>query len=150
MSNRLAKIFKAVLPAPFTIAVLLTALTFILAYIISPNLEEKNKFIQLLGFWEKGLWDKPLLVFAFQMMLMLILGHVLALTKAVNTIIEKASQHCTTTAKAAAVVTFLTILVSLFNWGLGLIFGAIGARKICEYANKKNMSINYPIVGAAG
>ena len=47
-------------------------------------------------------------------------------------------------------VSFFSILVSLLNWGLGLIFGAILARKVAEYASKKNIKINYPLIGAAG
>ncbi|MFM1877060.1 MAG: short-chain fatty acid transporter, partial [Bacteroidota bacterium] len=34
--------------------------------------------------------------------------------------------------------------------GLGLIFGAILARKVGEHAAKKNLQLNYPLVGAAG
>jgi short-chain fatty acids transporter len=101
-------------------------------------------------FWEKGLWDKNLLVFAFQMMLMLVLGHVVALSQTVNKVIEKMSTLFTNTAQAAALVTVLTLLVSLFNWGLGLIFGAILARKVGEYATKNNIKLHYPIIGAAG
>src|SRR5690606_7335080 len=89
-------------------------------------------------------------VFAVQMMLMLVLGHILALTKPFNNLILMVVKHCTTTAKAAFLVTLLTILVSLFNWGLGLIFGAIFARKVGEYAQKQQFSINYPLIGAAG
>ena len=51
---------------------------------------------------------------------------------------------------AAATVSFFSILVSLLNWGLGLIFGAILARKVAEYSSKKNIKINYPLIGAAG
>ena len=47
-------------------------------------------------------------------------------------------------------MTLLTVLVSLFNWGLGLIFGAIFARKVAEYAHKHNRKLNYPLIGAAG
>ncbi|MEJ6735237.1 MAG: TIGR00366 family protein [Flavobacteriales bacterium] len=149
MSDWLAKIFRKFLPAPFTIAVILTVFTFILAYFFNTNTEEKP-IASLLLFWEKGLWDKNLLVFAFQMMLMLVLGHVVALSQTVNTIIEKMSTLFTNTAQAAALVTILTLLVSLFNWGLGLIFGAILARKVGEYATKNNIKLHYPIIGAAG
>ena len=65
-------------------------------------------------------------------------------------IINATLQYCTNTAKAAYVVTLLTVLVSLFNWGLGLIFGAIFARKVAEYAHRKGTELNYPIIGAAG
>ena len=85
-----------------------------------------------------------------QMMLMLVLGHVMALSNAVNTLIEKATVYCKTTAQAAAIVTFFTILVSLFNWGLGLIFGAIFARKVDQLAVKNKLALHYPLIGAAG
>ena len=149
-SNKFANLFKTLLPAPFTIAVLLTALTFLLAWILTSPQKEGLYFIKLLEYWEKGLWDAPLLVFALQMMLMLVLGHVLALTKPVNKLIKKASIYCNTTANAAAIVTLLTLIVSFFNWGLGLIFGAIFARKVGEQAIKKNTPLHYPLIGAAG
>ncbi len=150
ISKNFEKVFKKLLPAPFTIAVLLTFFTFILALFITKPTSEQNHFIQLLTFWEQGIWHSPLLVFAIQMMLMLVLGHTLALSKPITKIISKIVRYCNNTANAAAIVTFFTILVSLFNWGLGLIFGAIFARKIGEYASKKNIKINYPLIGAAG
>ena len=147
MSARLIRVFKALLPAPFTIAVVLTLVTFVLAYFLSPNQETP---LSLLNYWEKGLWNSPLLVFAVQMMLMLVLGHVLALTKTVSHWIDKATLFCSNTAQAAAWVTLLTLLVSFFNWGLGLVFGAIFARKVGEHATKNNIPLNYPLIGAAG
>lgn len=149
-SNKFADLFKALLPAPFTIAVLLTGLTFLLAWLLTDPQQTGWHFLELLAYWEKGLWDAPLLVFAMQMMLMLVLGHVLALSNALNTLIEKATAYCKTTPKAAAIVTFFTVLVSLFNWGLGLIFGAIFARKVGELALKNNTPLHYPLIGAAG
>ncbi len=150
ISEKLELIFKRVLPAPFTIAVLLTFLTFILAlFITEPNSEQKH-LIQLFIFWEQGVWNPPMLVFAMQMMLMLVLGHTLALSRPINYLISKAVKYCDNTANAASIITFFTILVSLFNWGLGLIFGAIFARKVGEYASAKNIHLNYPLIGAAG
>jgi len=147
MSAKLIRIFKALLPAPFTIAVILSVITFLLAYFLSPK---DVSGLQLLTFWEEGLWNAPLLVFAVQMMLMLVLGHVLALSNTISKYIDKASRLCTNTSTAAAWVTLLTLLVSFFNWGLGLVFGAIFARKVGEYASKNNIALNYPLIGAAG
>ncbi len=150
IAKKFEKVLKGILPAPFTIAVLLTFFTFILALIITEPKAEGNHFLQLLSFWEQGVWHSPLLVFAIQMMLMLVLGHTLALSKPINSIISNGVKYCTNTANAAAIITFFTILVSLFNWGLGLIFGAIFARKVGEYASSKNIKINYPLIGASG
>lgn len=149
-ANRFEKLFKFVLPTPFTIAVLLTFLTFLLALFLTSPHEEENHFIQLLNFWEQGLWHSPLLVFAMQMMLMLVLGHVLALSKPIDKLIARGTQYCNNTANAAAIITFSTLLVAFFNWGLGLIFGAIFARKVGEHATKKGINLNYPLIGAAG
>ena len=137
------------LPSPFSIAVLLTLFTITLSLILNRTSQEINIF-NILSFWEKGLWNPPLLVFAMQMMLMLVLGHVLALSQPVNNLIKKGVSYCTNTATSAAIITFSTIIVSLFNWGLGLIFGAIFARKVGENASKKNILLNYPLIGASG
>ena len=150
INSKLEKILKNILPAPFTIAVLLTLLTFLLAIITTEPQAEKNHILEILSFWEKGIWHSPLLVFSVQMMLMLVLGHSLALSNPIKKIISKAVKYCNNTANAAAIVTFCTILVSLFNWGLGLIFGAIFARKVGEHASAKNIKLNYPLIGAAG
>jgi short-chain fatty acids transporter len=112
--------------------------------------KSKTKFLELVSFWYNGLWGKGGLTFAFQMMLMLVLGHVLALSKPVEKLINKLSPYCNTTSKAALLVTLLTLTTSWFNWGLGLIFGAIFARKVGEYAMRNGLALNYGLIGAAG
>ena len=151
-TDRLFSVLRKLLPAPFTIAVLLSLSTFFGAFVFTKE-EDKGAFAYLytlMGYWEGGLWKSSLLVFAVQMMLMLVLGHVLALTKPVALVIDSFAARCTSTAKAAYWVTLLTILVSLFNWGLGLIFGAIFARKVGEFAQATGRKLNYPLIGAAG
>ena len=150
ITKKFEKIFKTLLPAPFTIAVLLTFFTFVLALWITDPKSNQIHIVELLLYWEKGIWNSPLLVFAMQMMLMLVLGHTLALSNPISKIISKGVRYCTNTANSAAIITFFTILVSLFNWGLGLIFGAIFARKAGEHASKNNIELNYPLIGAAG
>ena len=150
IAKKFERVFKRILPAPFTIAVILTLFTLLIALFITQPKTEGSHILQLLSFWEDGLWHPPLLVFAMQMMLMLVLGHALALSKPITNLIEKGTQYCNNTANAAAIICFFTLLVSLFNWGLGLIFGAIFARKVGEHASKNNIQLNYPLIGAAG
>ncbi|MDB2336636.1 TIGR00366 family protein [Flavobacteriaceae bacterium] len=144
--------FKKFLPSPFTIAVLLTILTIFLALIFTkPSMIGIGDYaVEILQFWEKGIWSSSLLEFAYQMMLILVLGHVLVLSKPVSNLIMKITRYCTDTASSAAIVASLTMLVAFFNWGLGLIFGALLARKIAEHAQQNNLKLNYPIVGASG
>jgi len=149
-TNKFVKVYKALLPSPFTIAIVLSFFAFFTALFFGTGKEGEFKPYTILTYWENGLWNNSLLVFAMQMMLMLVLGHVLALSNPVNNFIQKVTSHLDSTPKAAAVVTFLTMLVAFFNWGLGLIFGAIMARKVAEEALRKNWKINYPLIGAAG
>ena len=149
-TNKFVKVYKALLPSPFTIAIVLSFFAFIIALLFGTGIEGEFKPYTILTYWENGLWNNGLLVFALQMMLMLVLGHVLALSKPVNNFISKVVVHLNTSSKAAAIVTLLTMLVAFFNWGLGLIFGAIMARKVAEEAVRQGWKINYPLIAAAG
>jgi short-chain fatty acids transporter len=150
ISEQITNIFKRLLPSPFTIAIFLTIATFIFAYFFTPS-KSNHHLLDLFEYWENGLWNDTNggLYFAFQMMLMLVLGHVLALTKPISNGIDTLTNRCTHSSNAAFIVTFTTIFVSLFNWGLGLIFGAILARKVGEKFHDKNEPLNYGLIGAA-
>ena len=145
-------LFKKYIPSPFTIAIILTLFTMLLAIgFTKPS--EKNLIgysMDVLGFWEQGIWNNNLLVFAYQMMLILVLGHVLVLSKPMSKLILRLTKYCTNTANSAMIVSVTTMLVAFFNWGLGLIFGALLARKVAEDAQRRGFKLNYPIIGAAG
>ncbi|MFK7811181.1 MAG: short-chain fatty acid transporter [Maribacter sp.] len=142
--------FRKFLPSPFTLAVLLTLVTFAFALIFTKNTSDSNHLVALLSYWENGIWNNGLLVFAYQMMLILVLGHVLVLSRPFEKLILRLTSLVKNSANAALLVALPTMLVSFFNWGLGLIFGAILARKVGEYAQKNNIPINYPLIGACG
>ncbi|MBA3900577.1 MAG: short-chain fatty acid transporter [Bacteroidetes bacterium] len=151
-ADRFAEIFRRTLPSPFSIAIILTIITFLLAGFLSrPELPSTEPYVAtLFHYWYQGFWDAPLMVFAMQMMLILVLGHILALSKPIEYILNHLTRYCTKTGEAAALVCILTLLVSFFNWGFGLVLGAIFARKVAENALIRGYDINYPIIGAAG
>ncbi|HET6243493.1 MAG: short-chain fatty acid transporter [Bacteroidetes bacterium] len=152
-SDRFARAFHKILPSPFAIALLLTFITFSLAGILTDDPLADNSrpyLVQLADYWYAGVWDSALMVFAMQMMLILVLGHVLALSKPVDKLINLLVKTCSNTAKTALIVCFFSLIVSFFNWGLGLVFGAIFARKIAEKALINGYKINYGLIGAAG
>jgi len=138
------------IPSPFSIALLLTLLTFLLALLFTQRPENSGSahFLNILDFWQMGFWE--LLSFTMQMALILILGHALALTPVFNKLISQLTKYCDSTAKAAMLVSLFAILMSFINWGLCLVFGAIFARKVAEAAQKDGRSLNYPLIGAAG
>ena len=143
-------LFRRILPSPFVIALLLTLLTILLALVLTPAPEQGIHLWQILSYWEHGIWNQGLLVFAYQMMLILVLGHILVLSPPMNALIGRLTNRVHDTKSAVILVSITTLLVSFFNWGLGLIFGAIMARKVAEAAQRRRVLINYPLVGAAG
>lgn len=146
---------RFLLPSPFSIALLLTFFTIFLALIwpshsLSENQNWLDKFVNILNSWNNGLWNVKGLAFAIQMMLMLLLGHVLALTSPVNAAINQLIPFCSNNARSAFIITFFTLIVSWFNWGLGLVFGAIFCKKIMDYAAKSSIGLNHGLIGACG
>lgn len=141
--------FKRFIPAPFTLAVLLTLLTMLLAIFFTDNSGLAGA-VDILDYWQTGMWDPALLVFAVQMMLILVLGHILVLSKPVALLTSKLTSYVNSNGSAVVTVALSTMVVAFFNWGLGLIFGAIMARKVAEAARERNFRINYPLIGAAG
>lgn len=141
--------FKRLIPSPFTLAVLLSLFTLLIAFGFQ---EEHNarSFVKILQYWQNGMWEPSLLVFAIQMMLILVLGHVLVLSRPIAWITQKLTNLVTGNSSAVILVSVTTMLVAFFNWGLGLIFGAIMARKVGEASKERGFKINYPLVGAAG
>lgn len=143
-------LFRRYLPSPFTIAIILTLVTIVLALVFTESSDDRNYLLTILSYWEDGIWNNALLVFAYQMMLILVLGHVLVLSKPMSNLIMRLTRFAIDTKSAVVLVSITTMLVAFFNWGLGLIFGAILARKVGEKALRDNVKINYPMVGAAG
>lgn len=145
--------FRRFLPTPFTIALGLTLLSFILVFGFSYSADEiglGEYSLNLIEYWYDGLWNPGLLAFTVQMMLILVLGHALALSKPVDWLIGKSLILVRNGASAAALVAILTLMVAWLNWGLGLIFGAVLARRVGAFAKDRGIPINYPLIAAAG
>lgn len=143
------RFFQRYFPSPFSIAVILTIVTFLIALFLTGSGSRMSYIPELGTYWFNGMFEGGLLAFTVHMMLILVLGHIIALSKPAQKLIRLALLFCNSTASSVFVVTLLTILVAYFNWGLGLIFGAIFARKIGEHFQQLNKPLNYALVGAA-
>ena len=149
-TQTIEKAFEKIVPSPFVIAVFLTVLTIILALVFGDFSTTDSRVSSVLKFWENGIWNNDLLVFGYQMMLILVLGHILVLSKPMSKLTDLLTNHINSTTSAVILVSITTMLVAFFNWGLGLIFGAIMARKVADASLKRGFTINYPLVGASG
>lgn len=148
-ARQFERAFRLLLPSPFAIAILLSLLSFILYWTYQdgewlPILESS------LADWQKGLWNGPLLIFMVQMMLILVLGHSLALAPAVRALIDRILALSQKPESSTALISFFTLLVAYFNWGLALVFGAVMARTAAENFSRQGQSFNYGLLGAAG
>jgi len=139
---------KSLIPSPLILAIGLSFVVYFLALFFTTPQETQRAYpLQLLLFYQQGFWD--LLAFAMQMMLVLVLGNVLALTPLFQRLIKTILSGITSGASAVFLTAVFSLLLSYFNWGLGLIFSALLARAIAENARRSGMKINYPLLVAA-
>lgn len=137
---------ERLLPSPFALAFLLTLVTGLLAYLFTSANNDQWYPMVIVGYWEQGMWD--LLAFSMQMVLILVLGHTLALSRPAERIIRMTTRHCTSNTRAAVIVTVSAIVTGYLNWGLGLVYGAVLARKVAEYGQERNIKLNFPLLAA--
>ena len=148
--SAMANFIQRLFPSPFSLAIILTLLSFVLAFQFGEFHSERSQVLQLFEFWEQGMWTTSLMAFTIQMMMMLLLGYVLALAPSSKKIILTLVGLAKTNTQAIVLVAVPTLLMAFFNWGLGLVFGAILTRKMGEHLTAQNIPFNYPILGAAG
>ena len=142
------KITKNLIPSPLALAIILSFVVYFFALIFTSPIDSETAYpLQLLNFYQKGFWD--LLAFAMQMMLILVLGNVLALTPVFQRLIKIILSKVRSGTTAILLTAFFSLLLSYFNWGLVLIFIALLARSIAENAKQVSMKLNYPLLVAA-
>ncbi|OSP54767.1 hypothetical protein BV911_10615 [Pseudoruegeria sp. SK021] len=131
------------IPNPFIFAIILTIVTAILAVLLTPTTPA-----EVVGQWYGGFWN--LLTFAMQMTVILLFGYVLASSPPVGRAIDKVAKLPKTPSQAIVTVTLLAVVFGALSWGLGLIIGAISARRICESCLRRGIKVHYPLAAAAG
>lgn len=129
MLKRLAVFFthimKNYLPDAYLFAILLTFLTAILALVFTPT-----SFKDMINHWGVGIFG--IITFAFQMVMILVTGHCLALTPAADRILVWLAGKGNTPIKGGMIVAFATGVGSLINWGFGLIMGGLLALQVAK------------------
>ncbi|QKE83715.1 TIGR00366 family protein [Arthrobacter sp. NEB 688] len=91
-----------------------------------------------------GFWD--LTNFTLQMAMVVLTGYVVATAPPVARLIEALAHLPNDPRRAVAFVAFLSMSVSLLNWGLSLIFGGLLARAV---ARREDLTVDYRALGAA-
>ncbi len=118
--------FEQILPDPFVLATGLTLAVSVAALLFAP----KGDLPTILASWYAGMFG--ILNFAFQIILILVTGHALAHTPAVQGGLRAIVSRITSP-NVAVVVTFLVAAAASFlNWGFGLVVGAVLAREVAK------------------
>ena len=139
LSSFFTFILKHLLPDAYLFAILLTFLTAILA-LIATNAD----FMKVITTWGNGVYG--ILAFTMQMIMILLMGYVLALSPPVNRILVWVASKAENPAKAVMIVAFVAAIGFWINWGFGLIIGVLLALEIA----KRNRKADFPLLVAAG
>lgn len=140
-------IFRRTAPDPFVLAILLTLLTFALAVALTPTTPA-----QAAASWsgENGVWSAGMLRFAMQMCLILVTGHALASSPPMARGLSWLARVPRNAPQAVALVAGVAVILAVLNWGLGLIAGAVTARRVGVEMERRGARVHYPLVAAAG
>lgn len=149
LGERVTAVFRATAPDPFVLAILLTAITYILAIAFGDGFDAGRwRALQALDWWQEGFWR--LLAFGMQMCLILVTGHALAESRPVARVLRAIARFPRSGRQAVALTGFIAILAGLVNWGLGLIVGAVLARDVGRAMRARGVPVPYPLLCAAG
>jgi len=134
-----SRLMQRWLPDAFLIAVILTAVVF-----LSGVFFEDQSANQMAAHWGNGFWK--LLSFSMQMVLILVLGSIVAISKPVKRFLKSVAKLAKTPAQAIILVTLVSMLAAWINWGFGLVVGALVAREVASIVK----GIHFPLLIASG
>ncbi len=126
------------LPDPYIFCAMLTFIVFAGAVIFT-----KQSPMRVIGHWTNGFWS--LLAFSMQMALVLVTGHTMASSSVFKKILSNMASKLSSPRQAIVVVTLVSTIACILNWGFGLVIGAIFAKEIA----KKVKGVDYRLLIAS-
>jgi short-chain fatty acids transporter len=93
--------------------------------------------------WGNGVWK--LLGFSMQMVLILVLGTVLAMSRPVKAALRAIARVASTPSQGIILVTLTSMMALWVNWGFGLVVGALLAREVASHVKNSH----FPLLIAA-
>ncbi len=132
------RVMERWLPDPFIFCALLTFLVFGGALIFT-----KASFMGVIGYWVDGFWS--LLAFSMQMALVLVTGHALASSRLFKKMLETFASGIKGPKQAILIISLVSGIACVLNWGFGLVIGALFAKEIA----KKVKGVDYRLLIAS-
>lgn len=131
LSRFFTKMVDRYLPDPLVFAMILTLLVFVFGFTLTPSTP-----MDLVALWGDGFWG--LLAFSMQMALVVVTGHALASSPLLRKWMGKIASIAKTPAQGVMLVTFITAICCIINWGFGLVVGALFAREVARRVPKSD------------
>ncbi|ETW26115.1 TIGR00366 family protein, partial [Mycobacterium gastri] len=120
---------ERLMPDPYLFAVILTVLVVALVALLVDGATPAG----VLKAWYGGVWgSQNIFTFAFQMVLILVTGYTLAEAPILKRAIIGVASKPTNQVQAALLCFGVSAVLSLLNWGLGLVAGALVARQVAK------------------
>ncbi len=138
MADKLHFGMEKITPDSFIFAIILTFIVFILAMLVvhaGP--------LDIVAAWHKGFW--AYLAFSMQMVILLIFGFSVAMSRPGAYVLDKLTGVAKTPAMAVAWVSLLASLLCLVNWGLGLTGGIF----LCLGTARRVKGVHWPLLVAS-
>lgn len=143
------KISLLALSTPFGLVLLLTVISFGAAVgVMDGGTLSIKSIFELANYWYSGMFG--LLAFTLQMMMVLSLGYALSVFGPVNRLLVHLSSLPKNLTGGVLSVASLTMLAGLFNWGFGLVIGAVFSRMVHEALVSKKLNSNGGLLAASG
>jgi short-chain fatty acids transporter len=137
LADRLARVSARWVPDSFSIACLLTLVTFALGLTIG-----RAGPVQCLTAWGSGFWE--LLSFAMQIAVVIFAGYIVAVSPPVTRALESVAALPRSPRQAVAWTAFLSLVLCWLNWGLGLIASAV----LVRFMARRNPGADYRLLVA--
>ena len=153
LGQTLSKLSARFVPDPFVIVLALTLLTFAISFVFGDKvaaLSASERARALADGWFADFYGTGLMKFALQMCIVLITGHALALSRPMQSLIRRVCGVANSPGSAVVIVSLVSSLASLLQWGLGVIVGAFMAREMGKHFAREGKPVHYPLLGAAG
>lgn len=133
-----SRIMQRWLPDAFLFAVILSLIVFLCGIFF-----QQQSPVQMANHWGNGFWK--LLSFSMQMVLILVLGHVLAMSAPVQLFLSRLALLAKTPSQGVVLVTIVSVIAAWINWGFGLVVGALVARQVAHNIKR----IHFPLLIAS-
>ncbi|MHA7665569.1 TIGR00366 family protein [Mycolicibacterium sp. HS_4_1] len=120
---------ERLMPDPYLFAVILTVLVAAMVALLVHGATPAG----MLKAWYSGVWgSQNIFTFAFQMVLILVTGYTLAEAPVLKRAIVRIASKPNNQVQGALLCFGVSAVLSLLNWGLGLVAGALVARQVAK------------------